>query len=304
MKSTTGCGLLLLALLGAWPRPAAATPSLDACTGMIEPTEDWEVLGLTVDSPGTWCLDQDLVSDEDNSQFGMISIAANDVTIDCRGHRLVYTGTADSSLAIGTDSFGTIDPRRRTTIRNCRIEGFSSAIVVGGDEPMDGFLIEDNVIVAASPTQFSQRAIQAWGSGTIRRNRIRDAIGDGIFAMGEVDIVDNLIDGLSDGPAGAAAGIQLAFPQGAVVSGNVIRGLRHDPAYPDNGPSRAILVTADDATNMHLSIRDNILVGDGTTPASGITCAIYPARVVDNVITGFAIGIDDCADVGDNDISP
>jgi hypothetical protein len=280
---------------------AAATPSLDACTGILAPTEDGTIY---VFEPGTWCLDQDMVVDRDESVFAMLTIHADNVTVDCRGHRLEYTGTADASFAVTTGFVS-----RGITVRNCRMSGFTNGIVFALEgDPIADFLIEDNVIegARADPLDGSTYAIRAWGNGAIRRNRIRDAIHSGIYVMGEVDIVDNLIDGLVDGPAGAASAIEYAFPNGGTVSGNIVRGLRHDPAYPENGPSRALFVTSDDPWIAHLAIRDNTLVGDGVTPATGIECAIYSftARAIDNVITGFATGIDGCVDAGDNDISP
>src|SRR5688500_9008460 len=80
--------LALLAAIAAWPRLAMATPSYDACTGFLEFDGD---TGAVAATPGTWCMDEDVVTATNSGTFALVMIEADDVTIDCKGHRLRWT---------------------------------------------------------------------------------------------------------------------------------------------------------------------------------------------------------------------
>ena len=96
MTRSLACALVLpgaLVVASLLPRVALATPSLDACTGVLA----WDPGKTSIDvlAPGTWCLDADIVVDHDASGFRMIVLHVDDITIDCRGHLLEYRGDAD-----------------------------------------------------------------------------------------------------------------------------------------------------------------------------------------------------------------
>jgi hypothetical protein len=299
IRSHAGTTVLTLALaLGAagalLPRIALATPSLDACTGILH-RDAGTTRELTVSAPGIWCLDQDMVEGMDDTDgiFIMISVDADDATIDCRGHRLVFAGSADESRGIAT--FGM---HAQVTIRNCQFSGFSSAISVWGDD----FLIEDNVVRNPVPSVLgNEKAIVGYGNGTIRRNRLHDSITLAILAKGSSQVVDNLIDGVAETPGSSsqAQGIQITQPMAAIVRGNTIRGLS------SSAPNQLIgVVVAANINDARTVVADNVLVHDGSMGPVGILCDAG-ARVFDNVITGFfAPTVGGCVDTGDNDISP
>ena len=290
-----GVALLAALLLGALlPRVAHATPSLDACTGVLQ-REAGTATAITVDVPGTWCLDGDLVEtvDVEGGSFAMISVAADDVTIDCRGHRLAYTGAADISRGIGT-----LGLRARATIRNCRISGFSHAISVIGED----FLVEDNLVRASVTSLFgNEKAIEGYGNGTIRRNRVRGSISRAILAKGSSQVLDNLVDGVAENPASPqAVGIEITQSTGSVVRGNTVRRLA------SSAPNQVMGLNINNASvgDTRAVVAGNVLVHDGSMGPIGIFCAASP-RVSDNVIAGFfAPTAGDCVDTGDNDISP
>jgi hypothetical protein len=290
---------LVLGALGAVaPRVAQATPGKDACTGMIEPGPS-----MYVQDAGTWCLDQDVVLDVDPgiSQFILLYVGGNDVTIDCRGHRLSFVGPPGNVIGIRFEA------QRGGAVRNCDLRGFATGIMmVGGGGPIDNFVVEDNTIsgMVESYSGSPQFALFAWGDGVIRRNRIIDSKDMGMYVAGDIDVEDNLVDGLVDSQSGSAAGIHLIYGGSGEVRGNTVRGLRRDPAYPANGPSSAVRFTHYDPA-VHVTIRDNVLVGDGVTPSIAVECDdVAIARVLDNVGTGFSTGIAGCADAGDNNFSP
>jgi hypothetical protein len=293
-SASTAVLFAAIALGALLPRVASATPGLDACTGVLQRTPG-TTTELTVSQPGTWCLDQDMVEDMDDVDgiFRMISVDADDVTIDCRGHRLVFGGAADQSRGVAT--FGM---QSGLTIRNCRFSGFSNAISVFGDD----FLVEDNVVRDPVPSTFgNEKAIDGYGNGTIRRNRLYDSITLAILAKGSSQVVDNLVDGCVESPGSSsqAQGIQITQPVAAVVRGNIVRGLA------SSAPNQVFgVVVAVGAGDERTVVADNVLVHDGSMGPVGILCDAG-ARVSGNVIAGFFAPLfASCVDTGDNDISP
>ncbi|MGH8028810.1 MAG: right-handed parallel beta-helix repeat-containing protein [Arenimonas sp.] len=284
---------LLLFASAALPRIALATPSLDGCTGVLhlhEPASE----GVVVDTPGVWCLDQDLVTDVDavDGVIVMITVAAEDVTIDCRGHRIEFLGNADVSRGVST-----FDYRHRTVIRNCDVRGFSNAIAAGGAD----YLIEDNLVQASRPSLYGDgTAIQGYGTGTIRNNRIHDAISLGIGATDSAQVTGNLIDGVSGtSDWSEAIGIEVQSADAAEIRGNTIRGLSSGEASQIFG---VIVDSQGGSAPSH--VIDNVLVHDGSIGPIGIFCP-GQAHLIDNVIDGFyAPLVSGCVDAGDNDISP
>jgi hypothetical protein len=280
------------------PRVAFATPSLDACTGVLH-RQAGTATTITVDAPGTWCLDGDLVETVDvvDTFFAMITVDADDVTIDCRGHRIEYTGSGAYTMY----GIGTRGGRQRVTVRNCHLYGFSHAITTGN---MDGFLIEDNTVHASRPDYMGMgTAIDAYGSGIVRRNRIQDAVIRAIYARGSSQVLDNVVDGVAiSATRNQIVAIEVFAPDGTVVRGNTVRGLDALPAA-----SQHVAVQLDDTTGStvrRVDVSDNILVHDGSMGDIGVACYAANVLVSDNVLSGFFSPRAFCAETGDNDISP
>ena len=290
----SGVVLLAALLLGALlPRVASATPSLDACTGVLQ-REAGTPTAITITAPGTWCLDQDLVETVDvtGPYFAMITVDADDVTVDCRGHRIKYTGSAE--IMFGISTFG---GRQRVTVRNCHLHGFSDAISTGN---MDGFLVEDNSVHASRPDYMGlSTSINGYGSGIIRRNRIHDAVDRAIFARGSSRVLDNLVDGVTRTTLGSVIAISVQSADGAEVRGNTVRGLDPLPEF-----SQHVAVEVDDQGTGRSLVADNVLVLDGSMGDIGVACYSNNILVSDNVIGGFFSPTAGCAETVDNDISP
>jgi hypothetical protein len=243
-----------------------------------------------------WCLDGDwLATDLVEEEPMVVRITASDVTLDCRGHLIEYTG--GDAFPIGVY---TVAGAHRTIVRNCRFRGFAQAITVISRS--GAFLIEDNVVESSRPG-FSQQStsIIGLGRGIVRRNRVTDARDLGIGVEGSVDVIDNLIDGVDGDGENPVHGISVnsaLVPGGAEISGNTLRRL--DAA---GVPPVGVSLGWGDAGR--LTIRDNVLVGDGAPGSVAFDCAgTTVARVADNVVTGYATLTSGCHDSGENDISP
>jgi hypothetical protein len=281
------------------PRVASATPSLDGCTGVLrlDPASTERIM---VDTPGVWCLDGDLVIPAESDLDYLVTVNADDVVIDCRGHRLEMA--RDDGGARHTYGLTTEPGIGRTIVRNCTFRGFTNAIAVVswvGD-----CLIEDNVVEATAPIDGDYAVpISAWGAGTVRRNRVRGARDMGIEARGGFDVLDNVIDrvmGDGEGYFPVRGIVMGGFDSRGEISGNVIRGLDSTfdpPVGVDAGQT---------AQGQHIVVRDNVVAGDGATGSIAVTSEdVQSTRVSDNVVTGFATLADDnCHDSGGNDVSP
>src|SRR6187200_130915 len=122
--------LALLLLLPAAPI-ALAAEGYDACTGFIDS------LPATITTQGTWCLRKDLSTAI--AAGTAITLATNNVTLDCNGFKL-------GGLSGGADSQATAVSaleRLNIAVRHCSIRGFSVGVSLAGLST-GGHLVEDN----------------------------------------------------------------------------------------------------------------------------------------------------------------
>jgi nitrous oxidase accessory protein NosD len=304
--------VVALALVALLPRVAQATPGLDACTGVLRPdlAPDNQ---LVVATPGTWCLDRDHVwtADAPMDPLGwgypsLVKVTVDDVTIDCRGHRLEFAGTSPADVTvIGIAAFPQL--RRRLVVRNCHLRGFTAGVMLSNNLQ---FIIEDNVIEASRPGADveSDGALYASGVGIVRRNRVRDSVHKAIKVDDTIAVLDNVVDGVVDTAGGSAvSGIEVYAPGEVEVRGNVVRGLRHDPAFAHVDAVSGVIVRTPDAQRVgRVRVHDNILALADGTPAIAINCIIAAGEVrfADNVLTGVQQDDVGCTDAGDNDVTP
>src|SRR5688500_991377 len=101
-------------LLGAWallPGAARAAESYDNCTGFID------TVPTTISTQGVWCLRQNLST---AAIFGAaITIAANNVTVDCNDFKLGGLAAGNQSIAVGIRASG----QQNLNVRHCGIRG-------------------------------------------------------------------------------------------------------------------------------------------------------------------------------------
>jgi len=305
MRTFASTAALVVALaLGAMgavvPRVALATPAKDACNGFIsQPVGADDRVEIL--EPGTWCLDHDLASEQYEDTYSMIAIFADDVTIDCRGHQLTYTGFAPNSRGIATS----LGLGKRATVRNCRIRGFGRGIAMH-DSP--GYRIEDNVIEAGIPDENEPGAgiLAFGGDGIVRRNRVYGALNRGIRISGSAVVEDNLVDGVTDTLAfDKPIGISVTLPGVVEIRGNRVRGLVEDPANQHGVGVVGIDADSSAGATGRISAVDNVLVHDGSSSSIAFACnGGGSLHYSETIVSGFATENAGCFDAGDNDISP
>ncbi|QSX79284.1 right-handed parallel beta-helix repeat-containing protein [Agrilutibacter solisilvae] len=249
-------------LLAAAVVPCAnAAQSYDNCTGVIT------TLPATISTQGTWCLKSNLSTAITTGNA--ITVATNNVTIDCNDYKLGGLPAGDATNAVGIFSADKLN----TTVRRCGIRGFSYGILLSGANNA-GTLIEDNRF-----DQNTYRAIEIHGGGhVIQRNRIVDTGGRpnsgstvAIQVTGsESQVNDNLISGLMVTNAGGlVVGIN-ATGGTSEISRNMVTGL-----VPNQGPSRGITVGNSKASTIRSNVllSGSLLMGYGVNASAGNVCS-------------------------------
>jgi hypothetical protein len=275
------CALALIA----WAKPAYAAKSYDQCQYYVD------TVPMVITTPGIWCLRKDLVviGPAPNSA---INIQASNTTLDCKDFAIDGTAIAplEAQWAIVSDQ------QHDLTVRNCNIRGFLYGISVYNTTSKGNSVINNRIAKSYGG------GIQVVGDGSVvRGNFILDSGngGDGnpacgISVWGSVDVIDNLIHGVSATNTNVC-GISANEFSGHII-GNRVRGLS---AGIVSNPSVAIsLVSAINAV-----VRDNDISGEGLPITAGMWCRSATGRLKGNVVKGMQTPLMEC-DLGqDNDVS-
>jgi len=271
--------LLPALAIGLWAPAAPAAESYDNCTGTIA------ALPAATSTQGTWCLKGDLGTDITTG--AAITVATNNVTIDCNGFKLGGLAAGD-----GTEATGIHAPNRRNvTVRNCNIRGFFRGVHLTG-EAGGGHQVEDNMF---DGNTFAGIDVQGDGS-VVQRNRVRDTggstqtpIASGIRVTGTIDVLGNSVAGVFASDSSDAHGILTIANAGGSINGNRVSMVLANPgtAYGIYNPF-----------NGRMSMRDNDLSGPDT--GIGVSCTSDAAILRDNTLLGFATGNDGCTNGGGN----
>ena len=189
--------LLLLASLFTASTPARAE-TFNTCAGFITS------LPATISTQGVWCLKQDLTTAITTGNA--ITIATNNVTIDCNDFKIGGLQAGSSSTTFGIYSNG----RLNATVRRCNIRGFYIGIDL---ENGSGHLVEDNRL----DQNLSVGIIVAGDNNLVQRNRVYDTGGypGGNFSYGihaSANVIDNTV-------AGVFAAATDTFPRGISIFG-------------------------------------------------------------------------------------
>ena len=276
--------LLCLFALLAWVRPAHAAKSFDQCQYYVE------AVPIVITTPGVWCLREDLkVLGYANSA---INIQASDTTLDCKDFSLDGTAIPADQAQWGIVS----DRQHGVTVRNCGVRGFLFGIAFYNTES------KGNSVVNNRLDRNYANGITVVGDGSVVRDNSvlrtgsqTGASADGIFVVGSVDVIDNLVSGVTAGPTSNVAGISTSDFTGFII-GNRVRGLSMGVV---SHPTVAISVVS--ATGA--VVRDNDISGAGLPITAGIWCRFATGRIKGNVIKGMETPIMEC-DLGqENDIS-
>ena len=277
--------IALAGLLGpALHAPSAAAETWATCTGYIASVP------AVVSSQGTWCLSKDLGTAA--STGAAITVASNNVTIDCNGYKLGNLAAGTGTLATGILS----DARRNVTLRNCHIRGFATGIhLTGAVSPQvtsSGHVVEDLVVEGST----MQGIVVKGRDSVIRRTRVLDIGANpqlkpvaGIGAIGTVDVVDNLVDGVVSAPGsiGPTWGIYAEGVDGIVIARNRVRDF-----LPASGFGYGIFYVGTEGTMA--SIRGNAIFRTDTNTL-WIRCTPgYLAMARDNAAMGWTSGSSNC----------
>jgi len=148
------------------------------CAGFIDS------LPATVTKQGVWCLRNDLSTAITSGNA--ISIATNNVTIDCNGFKIGGLAAGEGSLATGIRASG----RQNAVVRHCNVRGFQYGIYLTGA----GHLVEDS--------RFDNNlymGIHVSGeNNVVRRNRVHDTGGSSAYPYGiyaSAHVVVNIVAG-------------------------------------------------------------------------------------------------------------
>ena len=270
--------LILCCLLSG---PVYAAESYDNCTDFIDS------LPATISTQGVWCLRDHLGTAITSGNA--ITIATNNVTIDCNHFKIGGLAAGDGSLAIGIRA----DARRNATVRQCNIRGFFAGIDLQGGS---GHLVEDNrldnnlyvgIRVSGTGNRIQGNRIHDTGGAT--RN-IHNSVSWGIHAS--ADIIDNTISGVySTATDTYPRGIFINAGYGFEVRGNRIRGLVVD----GSGHGYGIVGVGTDS-----AIVDNRV--SSSIPGYGIIDnGALDTVCIGNTVAGFATAFSNCIDGGRND---
>ena len=280
----------LLAAGLASPLAAQAAESYDNCAGFID------ALPAVVSSQGMWCLRNDV-----NFAAGSgdaIRVLANNVTIDCNGFKVGGLSAGAGTAAVGIAAV----ERHNITVRNCSVRGFYRGIFLSGIEG-SGHLVEDNRLDGNT-----YNAIRVDGDGSMVRRNLATATGGstqtanavGISVNGGVDVLGNLVSGVSANPVGAGDGTGIlagGTPVGSIGGNRIV-----ELAGGATGSIDGIRVTGSRAV-----VRGNQLDGDsgaGTGTGAGLRCDDETVRAKDNSVIGFSDALLGCGSAGGNDLQP
>jgi len=252
--------------------PAIAAESYDNCTGFVDSVP------ATIATQGVWCLRKDLSTAM--ASGAAITIAANNVTLDCNDFKLGGLAAGDTSQARGV----TADDRENVTIRHCNIRGFYRGINIGGGA---GHLIEDNRL---DNNLFV--GIRVTGEhNVVRRNRVFDTGGypapdsqHSIYGINvTADVIDNQVDGVFGTNSWSITYGIVAIGAGTVISGNRVRGV----VVPEN--SFRYSVGIEGAEESARIVGNHVHGGGGGWGIErGFLCA-------DNTVTNVSFPIEVCA---------
>ena len=270
--------LLFLPALLTLSHVAKAAESYDSCAGFIDSVP------ATLSTQGVWCLRGDLSTAI--ASGNAITIATNNVTIDCNGFKIGGLGGGTSSNARGIYA----EDRQNATVRNCSVRGFHTGIYFDGGA---GHLIEDNRL-----DQILYTGIRVTGDNNrVRRNAVYDTGGHPLYnvsigIIAAADIIDNTVAGVFAAMStGATPRGIIASGPGTEVRGNQIRGL----AGGSGG-----FVYGISATAAGVRVSENQITATVATTGYGISGAGATTFCTGNTVANFGTAFDGCEAISHN----
>jgi hypothetical protein len=227
-----------------------------------------------------------------------MTIAASDVTVDCRGFIINGSPAGAATMALGI--YG--NDRTGVAVRNCTISGFLYGIRFDGSGLGYSVLVEDNVVEGNTAVGISVHA----DASTVRHNSVFNTGGstisppaEGIETFGTVQVAGNTVSGVHAlaGSNDVASGIFVGSNPALSLSGNTVMDL-----VPDgNGWAYGIYI--DNQLAEPVALSGNKVTGPAGT-GWGVYCANNAAIASNNPVTGFQTSIVGCSDGGGNTTLP
>jgi len=288
-------GVLLLAAACVLPQhDARAAESYDNCTGFIDSVP------AVLTTQGTWCLRKDLGTAM--ASGSAITVAANNITIDCNDFKIGGLAAGEDSLAFGISTpvdlgEGTFVEKQNVVVRNCNIRGFGYGIGLLGS----GHLVEDNRL-----DNNLEGGIFASGednNNMVRRNLVFDTGKASSHWVSGIQVDGSAIDNVVSGVVARhyGWGIEMFGDGGNLARGNVVRGLVVANDDADQYASAAGI-----RSGQGNRVSDNLVHGGAGVTAvrdAGISAGgagNLAATCDGNSIRGFQTGLEDCLDAGGN----
>ena len=237
----------------------------------------------TISAPGNYCLVDNYTVNQ--SAGAAITIASNDVSLDCDGHSLKNLSTANNGTSSGIYAYG----RNNLTVKNCRITGgFTNGIDI----------IQSNTV--ANRSYYN----------TIENNYIAGPLLHGIRAYGSViEVTNNRVYDIGGQLNTYAIGIRLGGSTATgsfrlhIVRGNYVVGTTSPYSYAygifsdnslasaflDNGVAGTAGATGKATYGMYIlgtynRMSDNHVTGTGASTEVGIYSPDSTSNCFDNYI--------------------
>ena len=259
--------------------PVRAAESFEGCTGEIT------TLPTVITTQGIWCLKADRSTPIGSG--AAITIAANNVTVDCNHFKLGGLAAGPSTQTTGIRAEHRVNP----TVRLCNVRGFRI-----GFEGIDlaNALIEDTIFESNTAAGIHVTG----GNSIIRRNVVSDIGGAvaeptnavyGIFAGGSFQVADNILGGIASDASGQwnVYGIFTIYGTG-VVARNQVQDM-----VPMEASTFAGIYHS---SSTRVVSRDNVVLMSG---GMGIRCPNSLSVASGNTVLGADTGIAGCASTGD-----
>lgn len=226
--------VLLAGVAGTVVPGSARAEAYQTCAGFIDS------LPATISTQGVWCLRKNLSTGITSGSA--ITIATNNVTIDCNDFKVGGLAGGSSSLAVGISA----DNKQNATVRHCNVRGFFMGILLNNgaghmaeDNRLDNNLyagihvIGDNSVVqrnrvydtggfAGSSKSYGIYAVAHVIDNTVAGvfATAANAAPVGIYLNGAGSVVRNRVSGLLAQADGHVVGIRVPFQGAAAVDGN------------------------------------------------------------------------------------
>jgi hypothetical protein len=232
-------------------------------------------LPAVITARGTYCLATALSTSI--ASGAAITIAADNVTLDCLDRVIDGSGAGDATAATGIAA----TQRSGVVVRNCAVRGFRNGIRLveepGSSVPPSAVVVENNRVHRNTRTGISLHA----DGGVVRGNLVMhtgavDAAGIGIQAKYSTDVVDNRV---VDVDGAGAYGINVALAHGVTVAGNRVTHFE---------PSAGAVAIRLAPNSLRVLAAGNVTLGLPYTEATALSCGHTSQRSRGNTAIGFA----------------